>query len=250
MQLSDLLLVAAAGLLSGAVNAIAGGGSLILFPALVATGMPTLAANVTNSVSGLPGYLGGVLGFRRDLAGQRRRVGILGLVALAGSSLGAALLLNTSRSAFDRVVPVLVLLAAALMVLQPAVKKRLGEAAETDRRLWRVTVPAVFLATVYGGYFTGALSVIILGTLALTLADSLRRLNALKSSLSAINTAVAVAVFAVFGPVHWYLAAVAAPATLLGGYLGAKVARHLNDTVLRWCVIAFSVAVAIYLAVR
>ena len=245
MQIGDGFLTAGAGLVAGGINAIAGGGSLLLFPALVVAGYGTLAANVTNSVALWPGYVGGVAGFRTELAGQRRRLVGLSLVAAVGAVAGCVLLLSTPEGAFDVVVPFLVLLASLLLAVQPRVTKLVGGGTRP-----RVLYPAVGLAAVYGGYFGGALGVILLGTLALTVQDSLRRLNAVKAVLSLVVSTVTVVAFGIFGPVDWVAVAVIAPAALVGGFLGAKLARRLDDELLRRAVVVFGIVVAVLLYVR
>ncbi len=250
MHLSDAALLAGAGLIGGAVNSIAGGGSLIVFPALIATGYGTLAANVTNSVAGWPGYLGSVLGFRPELAGQRERLARLSVVAAAGSAVGCLALLAAPAGAFAIVVPFLVLLSSLLLAVQPRVAKLIGPPRPGDPDNARALYPAVFVASIYGGYFGGALGVILLGVLALTVHDSLRRINAAKSALSLVVSTVTVLAFGLFGPVNWAGVAVVAPAALIGGFLGAKIARRLNDRVLRWFVVTFGVAVSVFLYVR
>jgi len=249
VTVADIVLLVSAGLLGGAVNAVAGGGSLIVFPALLATGFGTVAANVTNSVAQWPGYLGSVLGFRQELEGQRGRLLALTLSAILGGTAGCVLLLTTPAEAFDAVVPVLVLLASLLLAVQPLIAKVIAPP-ETGAPAKRVPLYlAIFVSSIYGGYFGGALGVILIGVLALTIKDSLRRLNALKSALSLVVATVTVIAFGIFGPVDWLAVAIIAPSTLIGGFLGARVARRLNDTVLRWCVVVFGVAVAIYLLV-
>lgn len=248
MQLTQSVLLAAAGLVGGAVNAIAGGGSLIVFPAFVATGYGTLAANVTNSVAQWPGYVGVVAGLRDDLAGQRRRVLALSGIAALGSVAGCIVLLATPDSAFDAVVPFLVLGASLLLALQPRIRRLVRP--PQDRDNLRLLLPVMFLAGAYGGYFGGALGVILIGMLALTVHDSLRRVNAAKSVLSLIIATVTVVIFAIFGPVNWVGVAVVAPAALVGGYLGARVARRMPDQVLRWCVVVFGITVAVLLYLR
>lgn len=243
-----ILLLVAAGLLGGAVNAVAGGGSLIVFPALLATGFGTVAANVTNSVAQWPGYLGSVLGFGKELAGQRGRLLALSLSAILGAAAGCVLLLTTPAAAFDAIVPLLVLLASLLLAVQPLIAKVVAPPAEDSSAGKRIPLHlAIFVACIYGGYFGGALGVVLIGVLALTVNDSLRRLNALKSALSLVVATVTVIAFGIFGPVDWLAVAVIAPSTLVGGFIGAKVARRLNDTVLRWCVVIFGVGVAAYL---
>ena len=250
MSAVDLVLVAGVALLAGGINSIAGGGSLILFPTLVALGLGTVAANVTNSIAQWPGYLGSVVGFRREYAGQRGRLVGFGVAALLGGVAGSVLLLTTPTAAFDVVVPVLVLLASLLLAVQPLLTKRLRKAEDGGARrdpVWLYV--ALFLATVYGGYFGGALGVILVGVLGVGL-HRLKLANALKSALSAVTATVTVVVFGLFGPVDWQVVAVAAPASLLGGFLGARIATRIPTTPLRVFIVCFGVAVSIYLFAR
>ncbi len=250
MSVLDLLIAAGVALLAGGINSVAGGGSLILFPTLVALGLPTVAANVTNSIAQWPGYLGGVIGFRQHYRGQRNRLVGMSVVAALGGVAGSILLLTTPSSAFETVVPVLVLLASLLIGLQPLLTKRL-QANETDgdRRdpLWLYV--AVFFACVYGGYFGGALGVILTAVLAVGL-GRLKLANAIKSLLSLVTASTTLVVFGLFGPVDWLLVAVCAPASLLGGFLGARVASRIPSTPLRVFIVVFGVAVAVYLFLR
>lgn len=242
-----LVFLLVAGVLAGAVNAVAGGGSLLVFPALLAVGFPPLAANVTNSVAQWPGYLGIVAGARHDLVGQRRRIMLTAAVAVVGAAIGSVLLLVLPASVFDAVVPLLVLLASAAMALGPSIRRRIGtpDAGAPDR-----TPPlllAVFLAAIYGGYFGGALGVILIATLSLCVGDALRRVNALKGLLSLVIASVTVVIFAVGAPVDWVAVALLAPTTLLGGYVGARLARRLAEPVLRWTVVLLGLAVGVAL---
>lgn len=246
----DLLIAAGVAFLAGAINSVAGGGSLILFPTLVTLGLPPVDANVTNSVVQWPGYVGGIFGFREEYAGQRPRILRLGAVAALGGIVGSVLLLTTPSSAFDVVVPILVLLASLLLAVQPLLNRVLRrEEAVSVRRDPAWVYVALFLATVYGGYFGGALGVILVGVLGLAL-HRLKLANALKSVLSAITATVTVIVFGLFGPVHWPVVAAAAPASLLGGFVGARVATRIPSTPLRVFIVAFGIAVSIYLFLR
>ena len=250
MSAVDLLLVAGVALLAGGINSIAGGGSLILFPTLVALGMGTVPANVTNSVAQWPGYLGGIAGFREEYVGQRGRLIRFGLVAVLGGVAGSVLLLTTPSEAFDIVVPVLVLMASLLLAVQPLITKRLRRSEDAGPKrdpAWLYV--ALFLATVYGGYFGGALGVILVAVLGVGL-HRLKLANALKSAISAVTATVSLVVFGIWGPVDWLVVAVAAPATLLGGFLGARVATRIPTTPLRVVIVTFGVVVAIYLFVR
>jgi uncharacterized membrane protein YfcA len=245
----DLVIAAGVALLAGAINSIAGGGSLILFPTLVALGLGTVPANVTNSIAQWPGYIGGVLGFRREYAGQRGRLIRFSMVAVVGGTAGSVLLLTTPSTAFDTVVPILVLLASLLLAAQPLVTKRLKtvEGGHTRDPVWLYV--ALLLATVYGGYFGGALGVILVGVLGLGLGE-LKLANAMKSAISLTAATVTVVVFGIFGPVSWLYVAVCAPASLLGGFLGAKVAERIPSTPLRVLIVVFGVSVSVYLFFR
>jgi uncharacterized membrane protein YfcA len=245
----DLLVAAGVALVAGVINSIAGGGSLILFPVLVALGLGTVAANVTNSIAQWPGYIGGVLGFRSEYEGQRSRIIRFSVVAVLGGTVGSVLLLTTPSEAFDTVVPVLVLLASLLLAFQPLITKRLRQAdgGRTRDPVWLYL--ALFLATVYGGYFGGALGVILVGVLGLGL-GRLKLANALKSVISMVTATVTLVVFGVFGPVDWAVVAVCAPASLVGGFLGAKVATRIPTTPLRAFIVVFGVAVAVFLYLR
>lgn len=250
MEIAELAFLGVVGLLAGALNAVAGGGSLVLFPALIAVGVPALSANVTTTTSVWPGYLGSAVGYRTELAGQRSRVVALSATALLGGTTGAVLLLSTSEELFSRVVPFLVLAASLLLAVQTVVTRwvqRLpGSSGGVRSPLLHL---ALFPAAVYGGYFGGALGVILLAVLAVFVAEHLQRLNALRTVLSLLVNTVALVAFAVFGPVVWAAVAVAAPASLLGGYLSAKVARRLPTSALRAVVVVFGVGVGITLAV-
>lgn len=251
MNLAQLLLVAAAGVAAGAVNAAAGGGSLISFPALLAVGLPALPANVTNSVGLLPGYVGGTVAYRRELAGQRHRMQRLSVSALVGSGAGCAVLLLTPASAFRVVVPWLVLGGSLLLLAQPRVaahlQRRSGGRLHDRPRSAHV---AVALGGAYGAYFGAALGVMLLAALGVLLPDDLQRLNALKGLLSLVVSVLAALVFAVFGPVHWAAALVLAVASYVGGHAGGSLARRLPPAALRTAIVVFGVAVSVWLLVR
>jgi uncharacterized membrane protein YfcA len=250
VQTADAVLTAGVGLVAGGINAVAGGGSLLLFPALVAAGYGTLAANVTNSVALWPGYVGGVAGFRDELGGERTRLTVLSMITVLGTVIGCVLLLVTPEGAFDIVVPFLVLLATLMLALQPRVARMTGMLREGRPANNKVLYPAVGLGSVYGGYFGGALGVILLGTLALTVPERLRKLNGLKTVLQLVVASVTVVVFGLFGPVDWVAVAIIAPAATVGGFAGGRIASRLDDQLLRRIVVVFGVAVAALLLVR
>jgi uncharacterized protein len=235
------------------VNAVAGGGSLISFPALVAVGVPTLAANVTNQIAVLPGYFGGTVAYRDELQGQRRRVISLAWTSGIGAVVGALLLVISSQRLFEFLAPVLVLVAVGLLAAQPRLARMEAErATHPQQRVHptrRVHV-GNFLASVYGGYFGAGLGIMLLAILAIGLEDSLQRLNALKGLLSLIVAVVAAIFFALFGPVHWDAAAVMAVASFAGGHLGVGAARRISDRALRLGITVIGTVVAVWLFVR
>jgi uncharacterized membrane protein YfcA len=250
MDLAHALLLIAAGVVAGGINALAGGGSLITFPGLILTGLPSVQANVTNSVSVFPGYLSSVLGSRADLAGQRRVRAMLPVCA-AGTAVGCALLLRTPARAFELVVPFLVLGAAAMLFFQERLRGLVGHSRALGPRRRAVTVQVVvFAGAVYGGYFGAALGVMYVAALGLVLDETLNRLNALKNVLSVTVGAVTLLAFALFGPVDWPAVLILAPATVVGGYAGARLARRLPSRALKALIVAFGTTIGLVLLGR
>jgi uncharacterized membrane protein YfcA len=251
MDLPHILLLVAAGVAAGVVNAIAGGGSLITFPTLIAIGLPPVDANVTNSVSVFPGYVASVAGSRADLAGQGGRLRAIVPTSLVGAVGGCALLLLTPARAFEWIVPFLVLGAAATLAFQQRLRGLVGHPRTLSPHRRTVTLHSVvFVGAVYGGYFGAALGVMYVAALALILDESLNRINALKNVLSAAVGLVTVVVFAIFAPIHWGAALVLAPATVVGGYAGARLARRLPARVLRTVIVTFGTAIGLVLLYR
>ena len=245
-----VVLLAVAGFLAGAINAAAGGGSLITFPALVAVGYPSLLANVTNNIAVAPGYVTGVWGYRQRLRGQGRRIVPLVAVSALGSIIGVGLLLVSSQSAFEGIVPFLVLGACALLPARPAISSRLGKRAGVHERPGVVSLMGQTLAAVYGGYFGAALGVAVLALLGLFFDDDLQRLNALKALLQLVIGVVAALGFALLTPVAWGAAAIVGLASLVGGAVGARLAQRVSDRVLRGGIVAYGVVAAIWLFLR
>ena len=243
----NFLLMGLAAMAAGAINALAGGGTLITFPALIALGVPAISANVTNTVALLPGYLGGTFAQINDLKGQERRLWLTVPPAIIGGLLGGILLLYTEEKLFKTLVPFLILLASCLLAIQDPVRawlnKRMEQNKSTLADKW-VILPVGF-AAIYGGYFGAGLSVIVLAALGLVLEDSLTRLNAVKQFVG-FCTNVAAAVFFVFsGKVIWPVAAVMAVGALIGGALGGKLAGRVKPATLRWMVVGIGVIVSI-----
>jgi hypothetical protein len=251
MDLGDAALLVAAGLAAGTVNAVAGGGSLVTYPTLLAVGLPPISANVTNSIAVSPGYLGAVAGSRLDLAGQGRRARHLLVTAALGSAAGCALLLLTPEGIFERVVPWLVLAASATLALQDRLRRLVGHPQLVSPRRATVSLHVmVGLAALYGGYFGAALGVMLVALLALVMDETLARISALKNLASAVVGLVTVLIFAIFGPVEWVAVAVLAPATVLGGYGGARLARRLPDKLWKVAIVGFGLVIGVVLLVQ
>jgi len=251
MDLGQTVLLVLAGVVAGGINALAGGGSLITFPGLIATGLPPIAANVTNSVSVFPGYIAGALGSRAGLAGQGRRVAALLPACVIGTAGGCALLLLTPARAFELVVPVLVLGATATLFFQERLRGLVGQPHAMSPRRRAVALQAAALAgAVYGGYFGAALGVMYVAVLALVLDEPLARINALKNVLTVTVGAVTLLTFSIFGPVHWPAVLVLAPATVAGGYVGAVLAGRLPGRVLKALIVAFGTTIGLVLLGR
>jgi uncharacterized membrane protein YfcA len=250
MEPLEIVGLAAAGFAAGAVNAVAGGGSLISFPALLAAGYPAKTANVTNSIAVWPGFAGSSLAYRGELGSQRRRILTLAPPTIAGAIVGSALLLLTSGDAFDAIVPFLLFLAAGLTMFQEQVSgfaQRHRLASRGEGHVPPMLHVVLFVGSIYGAYFGAALSVIMFGLLTILLPDDIQHTNALKVFLALIINGVALVAFALFGPVEWAPAALMAGASLAGGYLGVGVARALGPVWLRRTVVVVGVVVALVL---
>lgn len=246
-------LIALAAVAAGAINALAGGGTLITFPTLTAVGLPAVAANVTNTVALSPGYLGATLAQKAVILEQRQRLWSLLPAAALGGLAGGLLLLNTSEKLFRELVPFLILLASLLLAIQEPLRRWLTaraarRAGRPHREAW-AALP-LFFAAIYGGYFGAGLSVIILAVLALTLDDSLTRLNALKQAVAFATNLAAATLFLFSGQVVWSVAAVMAVGALIGGALGGRLAGRIQPATLRKVVVTLGIVIAIIYFIR
>jgi len=242
----DLALAGLAAAAAGAINAVAGGGTLVSFPALVALGVPAVSANVTNTVALCPGYFGAARAQRGALAAHRDLLRRALPVAGVGGLVGSVLLVVTSESVFRNLVPFLILLACALLGFQDRIKRFVVATGRSPGASPPITLlVGVFGASVYGGYFGAGLGIMLLAVMGLALDDPLNELNAMKSLLALAINVMAALFFVFSGKVAWEFAAVMAPASLLGGHVGGLVAWRMNAKVLRAVVITFGVAVAV-----
>ncbi len=248
MDVGEVVAIALAGLAAGAINTVVGSGTLITFPVLLAFGYPPVTANVSNTIGLVPGSLSGAVGYRRELAGQRRRVLRLGTAAVLGGATGAVLLLVLPASAFKAIVPVFIAIALVLVVIQPRLNRALAER-QIDRRRegGLLTLILVYATGVYGGYFGAAQGILLLGILGVALPQDLQRTNALKNVLAGLVNAVAGVYFAFAAHVEWGPAAIIAGASIVGGQLGAHYGRRLHPAALRGVIVVVGVSAIVRL---
>lgn len=245
MTALDLLAVGGLGVVAGAVNTIAGAGSLLTFPVLVGLGLSPVAANVTNDVGIVPGGAAGVLSLRRDLVGQRPLLRTILPITVAGSLAGGILLLVAPARVFEVAAPVLLLLASVVTALQPKLVELTSRVDEQNHRGWlRAVVGGVAL---YGGYFGTGIGVLFIAVLGLFVKDSLRRLNATKTLLQLLSNGIAGILFVFVAPVHWVAAAVLAVGGTIGAPVGGRLARHVPAGTLRLVVCVVGVLASGYL---
>jgi uncharacterized membrane protein YfcA len=228
------LVLAIAGFAAGALNAVAGGGTFLSFPALVWVGVPPITANATATFAALPGYIGSAWGFRRDLAAQGP-LSTRAIIALsiAGGFVGALLLLVTSQETFSAIVPWLLLLATVVFAAGPLILRRVTAGGRAGFGI-AAAAAMVFAVTVYGGYFNGGLGIMLLAVFGLIGFTDLSAMNGLKNVVSAILSLVAVATYLAAGLIDWTYALPLALSCALGGYVGARLARRVaNPAILR-----------------
>lgn len=238
-----------AGLAAGTINTIVGAGSLITFPTLLAFGYAPIVANVSNTVGLVPGSISGAIGYRRELVGQRARAVPIGVASLLGGLTGGILLLVLPPSAFQRIVPVLILGACLLVALQPRISRALATRGGGAAGHSLVLLGAVYLTGIYGGYFGAAQGVILIALLGIFLSDDLQRLTGLKNVLQVLVNGIAALLFIVVAPVAWEAALLIAIGSIIGGQLGARVGRRLSPVVLRVLIIVVGTVVAVKLLV-
>ncbi|HEX7154564.1 MAG TPA: sulfite exporter TauE/SafE family protein [Thermoanaerobaculia bacterium] len=243
-----------AGVAAGAVNSIAGGGTLISFPALLWLGRDPILANATNTVAIWPGSLAGAWGFRRELASLRRWLFLLVFPSLAGGGLGAWLLLRTPSDTFEQLVPFLILGATLLLAGQEIISRRFGALARAHEEPTPAWVTFVFvfqfLVGIYGGYFGAGIGILMLAALGLIGLTDLHQMNGLKNLLAISINGVAAVWFMVVGAVVWSDVALMAVGSILGGYVGARIARKLGRKFVRGFVVVIGLVMTIALLAK
>jgi uncharacterized protein len=244
----DLVLAGLAAVAAGAINALAGGGTLITFPMLLAIGVPPIVANVTNTVALCPGFIGGILAQFKDLRGQRRRFWLFLGVSALGGTIGGTLLLYTGARAFQAMVPFLILIASCLLAAQGVI--RIGLMRRSNKleikpksEIWALIL--IGLAAIYGGYFGVAMSVVVLSLLGLMINDTLTRLNAIKQTVAFGANGAAAILFIFSGKIVWLIALVMAVGAAIGGSLGGRLAGHINPGALRWTVVSIGIVLTV-----
>jgi len=243
----EVVAIAIAGLAAGTINTVVGSGTLITFPVLLAFGYPPVTANVSNTIGLVPGSVSGAIGYRRELAGQARRILRLGAMSVAGGITGAVLLLVLPSSAFKAIVPVFIAAALILTLAQPRLGRwLLKREIDLERSGGPLTPVAVYLTGVYGGYFGAGQGILLLAILGVALAQDLQRTNALKNVLAGLVNGVAGVYFIFAAHVEWAPAAIIAVTSIAGAQLGARFGRRLPPAALR----AVIVAVGVFAIVR
>jgi uncharacterized membrane protein YfcA len=255
---AEALAILGAGVAAGAVNAVVGSGSLITFPTLLAFGFPPVVANVSNNVGLVSGNVSGAVGYRRELAGQRSRLIRLGLIASAGAVAGAAALLSLPSTSFKLIVPVLILIACVLVIVQPWLSARItdrrdrlaeenGSAGSAKDATGPVLGAGMFASAAYGGYFGAAQGVLVIGLLGTFLDESMQRVNGAKNVLVAIVNGTAAIVYIIFAHVAWLAVLLIAVGSTAGGLVGARYGRRLPPLALRIFVVLIGVISAVKL---
>lgn len=244
------LLLLFAGLLGGALNSLAGGGSFIVFPALLFSGVPPVLANASNTYAALPGYVSGAAGYWKSVTGYKDRLVVYGVIAVLFGYAGAELLLVVSDEQFSRVVPWLMAFAVALFIfgnrINAALKARGGQ-----RRGMKAAGTVLLLALlaavcVYGGFFNAGLGILLLAFLAMAGMTDIHAMNGLKLYISAVVALVAVVRFAISGSIDWYHGSIALVGVTIGGYVAARLAQHIPTHWIRIGVIVYGIGMTAY----
>jgi uncharacterized protein len=245
----DAIIIVAAGLAAGTVNTIVGSGSLLTFPTLLALGYPPVIANVSNTVGLVSGSVSGAIGYRKELKGQLRRILLLMPAVLVGTIIGAILLLALPSSAFREVVPILILMAVGLVLIQPTVARRRAARGVVREHPGPLLHAGTFFTSIYGGYFGAAQGVILLALFGITLDDDVQRLNAAKNVVAASINGVAAIFFIFTTTIAWKVSALLFVGSTIGGQIGAVVGRRLSAQVMRAAIAIIGTIVAIKLLV-
>ncbi|MEI6314770.1 MAG: sulfite exporter TauE/SafE family protein [Syntrophus sp. (in: bacteria)] len=242
-----LLIAFFAALAAGLINSVAGGGTVVSFPVLVAMGIPPVTANITNTIGLCPGYFGGIFAQRNDFASQKKRLYAILPASITGGIIGGLLLINLEERSFKILVPYLILTASLLLVVQNPLKRwlHLRAGKHSPSKAGKISAfSLLFFASVYGGYFGAGVSVIVIAMLGLIYDDSLTRLNVLKQAISFSINITAAVYFAFSGKVEWLIVLVMIIGSVTGGLAGGKLAGKVNPDILRWLVVIIGIIVS------
>ena len=253
MNLTQAALLAAASVVAGAINSVAGGGSLVSFPAALAVGMSPLMANATNAVALMPGSVASAYGYRREIQGDRAVIRLLLPAAALGGAIGSVLLLITPQSLFDNLVPFLVLFATLLLLVQNFRRPAASGPVDATWDLPKNPALAVILQLlvgVYGGYFGAGIGIMMLALFAHLGARNIHRMNGVKTVLAASTNAVAAVAFVVARAIDYRAAAIMAVGAIFGGLVGAAGARRVKPSIIRWGVVAIGLVLFAQLACK
>lgn len=242
-----MILIAVAGVAAGAINSLVGSGTLITFPTLVTLGFPPVTATMSNAIGLVAGGVSGTLGYRNELAGQWDRLRWQIPASVTGAVIGAFLLLHLPERVFVQIVPVLLILALILVVTGPRIqayaRRRAEEAGRSadhvSPRRMAALVLGTFLVGIYGGYFTAAQGILLVGVMGALLPEDIQRMNAAKNLLSLLVNIVAAIGYTVvaFDRINWTAAGLIAAGSLFGGWVGAHYGRRLSPNVLRGLIV-------------
>jgi uncharacterized protein len=247
-MLQTYMLLSVSAFLAGIVNSIAGGGTLLTFPALMAI-LPAVEANATSTFALVPGSIAGAWGYRREMSASGKWVVLLLAPSLIGGLVGTLLVTELDPKYFQLTVPYLILLATLLFMSQPLLARWVGigkSQAEPKQKTLVALVVFQFLVAIYGGYFGAGIGILMLSALSLMGVTDIHRMNALKTLLAGCINTVSVLVFICYGKVDWHYGLAMAAAAIVGGYTGASVARRMNRTLVRWIVIAIGLTLSTY----
>jgi uncharacterized membrane protein YfcA len=249
VQWWEAAIIALAGLWAGLINTVVGSGTLVTFPVLVALGYPPVTATTSNAIGLITGSITGAVGYRSEMAGHGRRVARYAVASLLGAVGGTVLLLSLPADAFETVAPILVGISVILVLVQPVLSRRLSARVAVDRKDTPLLYVLIFLVGIYGGYFTAAQGIMLVGVMGLLLTDPLQRLNAFKNTLTAVVNLVAGLIYAFVAPISWPVVFVLAVSSIIGGLLGASIGRRLSPTVLRAVIVVIGFVAVVHLVI-
>lgn len=251
--MTELIALCVSAVLAGIVNSVAGGGTLLTFPVLVWTLGSSVSANATSTMVLFPGSLAATWGYRRELASQRHWIVPLIIPSLVGGGLGTWLVVSQPEKVFEELVPWLILIATALFLLQPAITRWTGIGtphAKPSRTVLAGLIGFQFLIALYGGYFGAGIGILMLSSLALMGIGDIHQMNALKSLFASAINGMSVVLFIGYGKIRWEYTWQMILAAIVGGFVGASVARRLNKNLVRYSVVAIGLTLCTYYFAR